>query len=246
MHDEAVTYYQDMVDQTTRSHRWLKAELGVVPKVDQVGWQIDPFGHSAVHAYLLSAEAGFEALLFTRIVWRDKEARRANKALEFHWRGSATFGEDAEIFTSVFPFHYNMPAGLHFNYEGRNAQDVVCDDPALEGYNVAEKVDALVQAAEEYSSYMLGDDVMLLMGDDFHYGNANAWFKNLDKLIEHARIDGRVNAFYSTPRRYALAKKAAPVDYPVKTGDFFPYASRAHQVSAAGAEGPRRARACHD
>ena len=123
---------------------------------------------------------------------------------------------------------------------------MVCDDPALEGYNVAEKVDALVQAAEEYSSYMLGDDVMLLMGDDFHYGNANAWFKNLDKLIEHARIDGRVNAFYSTPRRYALAKKAAPVDYPVKTGDFFPYASRAHQVSAAGAEGPRRARDCHD
>ena len=53
MHDEAATHYIDMIDQTTLGHRFIKEEFGVTPTV---GWQIDPFGHSAVQAYLLGAE----------------------------------------------------------------------------------------------------------------------------------------------------------------------------------------------
>lgn len=56
MHDEAAVHYIDMIDQTTLGHRFIKEEFGVVPKI---GWQIDPFGHSAVQAYLLSAEVKF-------------------------------------------------------------------------------------------------------------------------------------------------------------------------------------------
>lgn len=53
MHDEAATHYVDMIDQTTLGHRFIKKEFDVVPRI---GWQIDPFGHSAVQAYLLGAE----------------------------------------------------------------------------------------------------------------------------------------------------------------------------------------------
>jgi len=53
MHDEAATHYIDMIDQTTLGHQFLKEEFGVTPRI---GWQIDPFGHSAVQAYLLGAE----------------------------------------------------------------------------------------------------------------------------------------------------------------------------------------------
>lgn len=53
MHDEAATHYIDMIDQTTLGHQFLKKEFGVTPRI---GWQIDPFGHSAVQAYLLGAE----------------------------------------------------------------------------------------------------------------------------------------------------------------------------------------------
>lgn len=53
MHDEAVTHYIDMIDQTMLGHRFLKEVFGVTPRI---GWQIDPFGHSAVQAYLLGAE----------------------------------------------------------------------------------------------------------------------------------------------------------------------------------------------
>eukprot|EP01018_Ginkgo_biloba_P016201 Gb_02112 [translate_table: standard] len=37
-------------------------------------------------------------------------------------------------------------------------------------------------------------------------------------------LDGRVNALYSTPSIYTDAKHAANEAWPLKTGDFFPYA----------------------
>eukprot|EP01018_Ginkgo_biloba_P019258 Gb_14040 [translate_table: standard] len=53
MHDEATVHYVDMIDQTTLGHRFIKQQFDKTPRV---GWQIDPFGHSAVQAYLLGAE----------------------------------------------------------------------------------------------------------------------------------------------------------------------------------------------
>jgi hypothetical protein len=53
MHDEAVVHYIDMIDQTTLGHRVIKKQFKKIPRA---GWQIDPFGHSAVQAYLLGAE----------------------------------------------------------------------------------------------------------------------------------------------------------------------------------------------
>lgn len=60
MHDEATTHYTDMIDQTTLGHRLIKEQFNKTPKA---GWQIDPFGHSAVQAYLLGVEV---KILFVR------------------------------------------------------------------------------------------------------------------------------------------------------------------------------------
>jgi hypothetical protein len=43
--------------------RFLNATFGVHPRV---GWQVDPFGHSATQAALMSAAVGFEGLFFGR------------------------------------------------------------------------------------------------------------------------------------------------------------------------------------
>jgi alpha-mannosidase len=76
MHDEAATYYTDMIDQTTLGHRFLEKELGVVPRI---GWQIDPFGHSSVHVSLSALEwlstclvaHGVHTLQFAGCVWSE-------------------------------------------------------------------------------------------------------------------------------------------------------------------------------
>lgn len=80
-----------------------------------------------------------------------------------------------------------------------------------------------------------GGDVMFTMGGDFNYQSPNFVFPNIDKLIHYLNLDGRVNAFYSTPATYADAKRAAGLgnnngsasgggSVAVKTDDFFPYA----------------------
>lgn len=59
MHDEATCHYIDMIDQTTLGHGFIKQQFNKTPRA---GWQIDPFGHSAVQAYLLGAEVGHTLL----------------------------------------------------------------------------------------------------------------------------------------------------------------------------------------
>ena len=60
------------------------------------------------------------------------------------------------------------------------------------------------------------------------YANANAQYKNIDKLIHYANRDGRLNLFYSTPARYVAAKHSYRQRWPLKTDDFFPYADCPH------------------
>lgn len=74
----------------------------------------------------------------------------------------------------------------------------------------------------------LQNNIMLTMGDDFNYQNANTWFKNLDKLIHYTNLDGRINAFYSTPTVYTNAKFDANITWTTMDYDYFPYADSPH------------------
>ena len=100
MHDEAATHYVDMVDQTTLGHQHILTQFG--PQANPtVGWQLDPFGHSATQAALLSAEAGFDALFFGRIDYQDHDVRVANKDLQFIWAPSPSLGLNAAVYTEA-------------------------------------------------------------------------------------------------------------------------------------------------
>ena len=85
MHDEAASHWMSQIEHTTLGHRFLKSEFNFEPSV---GWQIDPFGHSATQASLLSAEIGFDALFFGRIDYQEHNQRASKQELEFIWRGS--------------------------------------------------------------------------------------------------------------------------------------------------------------
>ncbi|KAH7421965.1 hypothetical protein KP509_13G083700 [Ceratopteris richardii] len=223
MHDEATTHYIDMIDQMTLGHRYIKKQFGKVPRI---GWQIDPFGHSAVQAYLLGAEVGFDAVFFARADYQDVLQRRKDRTMEAIWRGSKSFGPSAQIFAGVLANHYEPPDGFNFDIDSTNPP--VQDDPELFDYNLEERVDLFVQRALEQAKEFRTNHLMWTMGDDFAYEYANTWFKQLDKLVHYVNKDGRVNTFYSTPSFYVDMKAASNETWPLKLNDYFPYASSAN------------------
>ncbi|KAA8547520.1 hypothetical protein F0562_003949 [Nyssa sinensis] len=223
MHDEATCHYIDMIDQTTLGHRLIKNQFNRSPRA---GWQIDPFGHSAVQAYLFGAELGFDSVHFARIDYQDRAKRKEDKSLEVIWRGSKTFGSSSQIFANAFPVHYSPPTG--FSFEVFDVVIPIQDNPLIYDYNVEQRVEDFISAAITQANVTRTNHIMWTMGDDFQYQYAESWFKQLDKLIHYVNKDCRVNALYSTPSIYTEAKNAANESWPLKTDDYFPYADAAN------------------
>ncbi|XP_021887561.1 probable alpha-mannosidase At5g13980, partial [Carica papaya] len=180
MHDEAAPHYIDMIDQTTLGHRFIKQEFDITPRI---GWQIDPFGHSATQAYLLGAEVGFDSLFFARIDYQDRAKRKDDKSLEVIWRGSKSLGSSAQIFASAFPENYEPPS--NFYYEVNDDSPIVQDNMDLFDYNVPERVNEFVAAALSQANITRTNHVMWTMGTDFKYQYAHTWFKQMDKFIHY-------------------------------------------------------------
>ncbi|KAK3003363.1 hypothetical protein RJ639_020183, partial [Escallonia herrerae] len=129
-----------------------------------------------------------------------------------------------QIFTGIFPRHYDPPDG--FTFEINDESPPIQDDALLFDYNVQERVNDFVAAAIVQANITRTSHIMWTMGTDFRYQYAVSWFRQMDKFIHYVNKDGRINALYSTPSIYTDAKYAANEYWPLKAGDFFPYADR--------------------
>ncbi|XP_035912890.1 lysosomal alpha-mannosidase-like [Anopheles stephensi] len=224
MNDEASVHYQSVIDQFTWGLRFLNDTFGECGR-PKAGWQIDPFGHSREQGSLF-VQMGYDGLFQGRLDFQDKSNRIAQQTMEMMWKTSDSL-ENSELFTSGLYYIYAPPPGFCF--------DVLCnDDPFIDGpyskdNNVKEKVDLFLDTVHNMSKTFLTNNIILTMGEDFHYQDANMWFKNLDKLIRYTnarQAEGSlVNVFYSTPSCYLKAVHDAQVEWPTKSDDFFPYAS---------------------
>ena len=106
-------------------------------------------------------------------------------------------------------------------------------DFSLHDYNKDQKIKDFIKAAEDQAKHYLTNNIIMTMGSDFQYTNAKVWYKNLDKLIKYVNgqqtTNGlRINAFYSTPSCYLKSLNDASKTWPIKSDDFFPYASDPH------------------
>ncbi|XP_046392611.1 lysosomal alpha-mannosidase-like isoform X2 [Ischnura elegans] len=229
MNDEAVTNYMSTIDQMTWGFRKLNDTFGECGR-PKVGWQIDPFGHSRDMASTF-ALMGFDGLFFARLDYTDKSHRLDTKSAEMVWKGSPNLGKKSWLFTGVLYNHYMPPPGFCF--------DLLCDDePIMDDkhspdYNVDDKVNQFIAYAVNQSNHYATDNIVMTMGEDFQYQDANMWFSNLDKLIryvnERQETEGsKVNVFYSTPSCYLKSLNEANITWPDKSDDFFPYASDPH------------------
>ena len=239
MHDEATTHFMGMIDQTTLGHDFLLKELGVIPTI---GWQLDPFGHSATQASLMSREMGFDAFYFGRIDYQDLKKRHDEQECEGVWSSSPENIEDGAIFwglTGEYQGQYGPPAGFCF--------DIHCKDEAIVGMDdekMLEKVVTWAKSLQLQASRTKGNHIMQTMGEDFQYEQAAVNFANYDllisKLLEYQETNqieissifgprfDHVNVFYSNPVHYTGMKYNSNIIWTTKTDDFMPYAIREH------------------
>uniref|UniRef100_A0A1W7RA88 Alpha-mannosidase n=1 Tax=Hadrurus spadix TaxID=141984 RepID=A0A1W7RA88_9SCOR len=228
MNDEAATHYNAMIDQMTWGFRRLYDNFGVCG-VPHIGWQIDPFGHSAEQASLF-AQMKFDGFFVGRIDYQDKDQREENKQMEFLWQGSQNIGKSGEIFTSVLPNTYSPPSGFCFDLLC-NDQPIM-DDPRLEDYNVDIRAQEFIKIAKTEATVYRTNNIIMTMGNDFNYQNADTWFKNLDKLMTYInkqlKNESKINVIYSTPSCYLKSVNALNYTWGSKSDDFFPYASDPH------------------
>ncbi|SPQ93940.1 Alpha-mannosidase [Plasmodiophora brassicae] len=210
--DEACPHYADMIDQTTTGHRYLNDQFGVVPRF---GWQIDPFGHSAVTPALFRL-FGYEAVVINRIHFKYKAAMKGKANMEFLWRGTQLGGND-DLFTHVLHTHYSAPQG--FDWE--NYVEAITED------NVERRSDELAAELRRRMTAYRSPHLLVPFGDDFKFRNANLQFRNMDQLIDYINDNPeryQMRLQYSTLSDYFGAVAASNAKFATVQGDFFPYA----------------------
>ncbi|CAF1300509.1 unnamed protein product [Adineta steineri] len=228
MNDEASTHYNSIIDQHALGAEFLRDQFGECGR-PKIGWQIDPFGHSREQASLL-AQMGFDGLFFGRADYEDYYTRNRTKTMEMVWKASANLDHQGWLFTGVLPNGYGPPGS--FCFDAFCADPPIMDDPRLHDYNVPERVQTFIRAAQDEAVGFATNHIIMTMGSDFQYENANEWFKNMDKLIRYVNAQqangSNVNVFYSTPSCYTYALNKAGRAWSSKTDDFFPYAHHPH------------------
>ncbi|MDP2434461.1 MAG: hypothetical protein Q8P67_01815, partial [archaeon] len=121
------------------------------------------------------------------------------------------------------------PAG--FNWDVLSNDNPVQDDPNLEDMNVVQLSDDFAVQMRQYASAFHHNEVLVPMGCDFEYENADEDFKNIEKLMAYinARSERyRMQLIYSTPTQYLAAVRGSTVsslNYTVTNNDFIPNAS---------------------
>uniref|UniRef100_V9IGJ4 Lysosomal alpha-mannosidase n=1 Tax=Apis cerana TaxID=7461 RepID=V9IGJ4_APICE len=122
--------------------------------------------------------------------------------MEFIWKGSSNLGSRADLFTVVLYNNYSPPPG--FCYDVLCNDEPINDDLESPDYNVDERVNRFLQYAVHQSEVYRTNNIILTMGGDFTYQQAEMYFSNMDILIRYVRErnSSDVNIFYSTPSCY--------------------------------------------
>ncbi|XP_070572085.1 lysosomal alpha-mannosidase-like isoform X2 [Ptychodera flava] len=219
--DEAATHYVAIIDNMAYGLQFLHENFGTCGR-PHIAWQIDVFGHSKEQAALF-AKMGMDAAFFARIEDVDHDLRRVEKKLEGVWHGSQSLGSRGDLFFGIFYDHYSPPPG--FCFDAFCDDPVIQDDPDLFDYNVDDRVSEFLEFAKKAANAFQTNHIMMTMGGDFEYENANEWFKNLDKLIKYVNQkeeSTKVHALYSTPACYLYALNQANKTWTTKDDDFMP------------------------
>lgn len=87
------------------------------------------------------------------------------------------------MFTSALYNHYSAPSGFCYDVKC-NYGDPIVDDEESPLYNLKSKVEGFAEFIRKQAANYKTNNIIITMGDDFHYQDALAYFENMDLLIE--------------------------------------------------------------
>lgn len=120
-------------------------------------------------------------------------------------------------------YGYGSPPGLDWDVNG--GDDPFVDDESLESFNADQKSDEMYRWVIHERDHYKTNQVLVMMGEDFHYLNAHMNFQSTDKLISYFNSRyPNITLMYSTPYTYIKALQSLDVEWPTKYDDMFPYA----------------------
>lgn len=177
MNDEALPSYKESMLQMRLGLDFLRDTFGVRPNI---GWQIDPFGSSALTVSVLN-KLGYDALVENRISQNFKTKLSDKDGYNFYWEGHQVSKnkEDTNLFTHIIQRHYNLPQyWSDSNFLFKNMQSYRSTVFRLEIDPTMAAIDHL-NKEEKKNTY----HTMLHAGDDFTFQEADKVFHQFDSLI---------------------------------------------------------------
>ena len=218
--DEANPTAEAVVNQVSEGHDYIESLFGVRP---HIGWQIDPFGHSALTPSLW-ALMGYDAMVINRIHYLTKKRLKRQAGMEFVWQGSRMSRQadlDTSIFTHVLHSHYSAPRGYDWEEPGV---------ARVSQWNAGSRAASLVSKLKSRAHAYKTNHLLVTFGDDFKFKNAGLQFRNMDLIIKSINDNHGfgMHIRYSTLSEYFSAVHSdahrKSVAFPFHRGDFFPYA----------------------
>ena len=170
------------------------------------------------------AEMGMDALFISRGDSDDKEMRMREKRMEFVWHPSfRTQGEEASIFTHWTYNGYKSPDGLDFDVRAEDPVD--WNDRSAINYST----DFYTWIMSMADAYRVEDsnNLMVLMGDEFNFSDAEDYFTKSQKLIDYFNENTgkmfNIELKFSTPSEYIDAIAEKDIEWSNRYADMLPY-----------------------
>eukprot|EP01133_Synstelium_polycarpum_P015071 gene15071-17840_t len=214
--DEAVSNFNDVLDQMTEGHLWLKDNLN---QTVDYAWQIDPFGHSSLTPTMF-AQFGFKGMIANRIDTNVKNELKSKQQLDFIWEGSATLGDKSRMYVHMLYDHYGYPDIYPVHLTTADWTDNKYK------VSVGKKFFELFQQVQHYYKT---DVIMIPLGDDFAYDYEGDFEINdglVDYLKSHASEYNIKDVRYATLSEFfdlLVPKLQENHTVPLFKKDFFPY-----------------------
>ncbi|KAL0228322.1 hypothetical protein RCL1_004465 [Eukaryota sp. TZLM3-RCL] len=206
--DESLTTADSTLLQHLIGQKWLKSTFNCDPSI--ISWQIDPFGHSSMYSSI-SEVLGYKLLVINRIHFHQKKILQESGNSLFIWENS-NFG--SKILTYVLDNHYSSPSDFDFE---RNSWFV-------NSKNLAQNSEKLIDDVIKRSKFYPGNDVMILVGDDFRFKNATYQYHNWDQLINFVNQNSsKVFLKWSCPQNYYKSIINQNLNLKIFNGNFHPY-----------------------